>query len=169
MVFIFIMIGEYPSCRGRISTIVAFLYSSIFSEILEGRVMATGFLGPGCRIKCIAVVLCKSAQHDSEIISTTSYVTTFSTSYHLTSFCLRADKWNDFIKRCLDYYTDRHFITSNNQILPMKLRLDILNESKIYCEMAKLLGYNSSALAPSMLIVNIELISYFHNRNINKN
>ena len=84
-----------------------------------------------------------------------------STSYHLTSFCLGAEKQNEYIKRCLDYYTDRHFITSSNQTLPMKLRLDIRNASEIYCEMAKMFGYNAGALAPSMQYCNNKVLTIY--------
>ena len=84
-----------------------------------------------------------------------------STSYHLTSFCLGAEKGNEFIKHCLDYYTDRHFITSYNQTLPMKLRMDIRNASEIYCEMAKMFGYNASALAPSMQYCKNNVLTIF--------
>lgn len=73
-----------------------------------------------------------------------------STSYHLTSFCFGAEKGNPYIKKCLEYYEGRHFITSSNNSLPMALRMDVRNASYIYCEIAKLFGYNANALAPSI-------------------
>lgn len=71
-----------------------------------------------------------------------------STTYHLTSFCFGAEKNNSYIKRCLDYYNDRHFITSPDSSLPMELRMDVRNASYVHSEIAKLFGYNPSALAP---------------------
>ena len=70
-----------------------------------------------------------------------------STSYHLTSFCLGAEKGNLYIKKCLEYYNGRHFITSIDNSLPAYLRLDMKNASYIYSEIAKLFGYDDSALA----------------------
>ena len=72
------------------------------------------------------------------------------TSYHLTSYCFGAEQGNVYIKRCLSYYSDRHFITSPNKALPNDLRYDMRNASFIYCEMARLLGYNPSTLAPAL-------------------
>lgn len=71
------------------------------------------------------------------------------TEYHLTSFCFGAEKGSIYIKRCLDYYENRHFILSFDKLLPLELRLDVRNASYIHCEIAKLYGYDSRALAPS--------------------
>lgn len=70
------------------------------------------------------------------------------TEYHLTSYCFGAEKGNDFVSRCLDYYSGKRFIVSKDKSLPMHLRLDVRNASFIYSEIAKLFGYNSSTLAP---------------------
>ncbi len=72
------------------------------------------------------------------------------TSYHLTSYCFGAEKENSYIEQCLSYYKDRHFIISNNDSLANELRFDMRNASYIHSEMARLFGYNPSALAPSM-------------------
>ena len=45
----------------------------------------------------------------------------FSAQY-LTSHCFGAEKGHPFIKKCLDYFERRHFITSNNIELPQPLR-----------------------------------------------
>jgi len=71
------------------------------------------------------------------------------TEYHLTSFCFGAEKGSVYIKRCLDYYQNRHFITSRDETLPAELRFDVRNASYLHCEMAKLFGYDPRALAPS--------------------
>lgn len=71
------------------------------------------------------------------------------TEYHLTSFCFGAEKGSVYIKRCLDYYKDRHFINSADEVLPMELRFDVRNASFIHSEIACTFGYNSSALAPT--------------------
>lgn len=75
-------------------------------------------------------------------------INNYSTSYHLTSYCIGAEKESVFIKYCLSYYEGRHFITSTNDSLPNFLKFDMRNASYIYSEIAILLGYNSSALAP---------------------
>ena len=72
------------------------------------------------------------------------------TEYHLTSFCFGAEKGSVYIKRCLDYYKNRHFITSSDESLPLELRMDVRNASYLHCEIAKLFGYDSRALASSM-------------------
>lgn len=72
------------------------------------------------------------------------------TSYHLTSYCFGAEKENPYIEQCLSYYKDRHFIISNNESLANELKFDMRNASYIHSEMARIFGYNPSALAPSM-------------------
>jgi len=71
------------------------------------------------------------------------------TSYHLTSYCLGAEKENSFILKCLSYYEGRHFLTSTNEQLPNSMRFDMKNASSIYSEVARLCGYNPSTLAPN--------------------
>ncbi len=43
----------------------------------------------------------------------------------LTSHCFGAEKGHPFIKRCLEFYRDRHFILSNDRSLPERLRYDM--------------------------------------------
>lgn len=43
----------------------------------------------------------------------------------LTSHCFGAEKEHPFIKRCLDFYQDRHFVLSKDQSLPERLRYDM--------------------------------------------
>ena len=64
----------------------------------------------------------------------------------LTTCCFGAEKGNEFIIRCLDYYKDRHFITSHNKSLPPELRLDIRLNSEVFALLASEIGYNPSVL-----------------------
>lgn len=43
----------------------------------------------------------------------------------LTSHCFGAEAGHPFLSRCLEYYSDRHFILSHNRSLPDRLRLDL--------------------------------------------
>lgn len=66
---------------------------------------------------------------------------------YLTTCCFGAEPGNPFIKRCLDYYEGRHFITSQDCALPAELRLDVTLNSKVFCVLAKDWGFNASVLA----------------------
>ena len=66
---------------------------------------------------------------------------------YLTTCCFGAEPGNPFIKRCLDYYEGRHFITSQDRTLPTELRLDVTLNSKLFCVLAKDWGFNASVLA----------------------
>ena len=66
---------------------------------------------------------------------------------YLTTCCFGAESGNIFIKRCLDYYEGRHFITSQSRELPVELRLDMTLNSKLFCVLAKDWGFNASVLA----------------------
>jgi len=66
---------------------------------------------------------------------------------YLTTCCFGAELGNPFIKRCLDYYEGRHFITSQDCALPTELRLDVTLNSKVFCVLAKDWGFNASVLA----------------------
>lgn len=63
---------------------------------------------------------------------------------YLTTCCFGAELGNPFIKRCLDYYEGRHFVTSQNRELPAALRLDMTLNSKIFCVLAKDWEFNAS-------------------------
>lgn len=62
----------------------------------------------------------------------------------LSSHCFGAEKENLFIKRCLDYFKDRHFITSKNNDLPKPLRQNIVLLPYIQAQIAIQMGYNCS-------------------------
>lgn len=60
----------------------------------------------------------------------------------LSSHCFGAEKGHPFIKMCLDYYQDRHFITSKNTSLPVDLRMNIVTQPFIQALIANTIGYN---------------------------
>lgn len=65
---------------------------------------------------------------------------------YLTTCCFGAEKGNKFIKKCLEYYNNRHFITSTDISLPSELRLDMRLNSEIFTILASHIGYNPSAI-----------------------
>lgn len=65
----------------------------------------------------------------------------FSAQY-LSSHCFGAEKNHPFVKSCLDYYQDRHFITSNLEELPQSLRYNFVILPYIQAEIARLYGYD---------------------------
>ena len=64
------------------------------------------------------------------------------TEMHLTSHCFGAEKGDFFVARCLDYYKDRHFNTSDDVTLPYQLRHGITMLPFIQSELAKQHGYD---------------------------
>lgn len=66
------------------------------------------------------------------------------TNVFLTSHCFGAEQNHPYIKSCLDYYEDRHFITCSSQNVPKHLRLHMLMMPYIQSEIAKGYGYNAS-------------------------
>ena len=61
----------------------------------------------------------------------------------LTSHCFGAVANHPFIKDCLDYYTDRHFIRSHNEKYPQTMRFDTTIIPEVQAEIAKSYGYDS--------------------------
>lgn len=64
----------------------------------------------------------------------------------LTSHCFGAEKGHPFLKDCLDYYKDRHFITSPVETLPQGLRYDMRLLPSIQARLAKKYGYRGCVL-----------------------
>lgn len=54
----------------------------------------------------------------------------------LTSHCFGAEVGHPFLKRCLEYYKDRHFITSSDSSLPQRLKYDMRILPDIQCCLA---------------------------------
>ena len=63
-------------------------------------------------------------------------------SQYLTSHCFGAEKGHPFVKDCLDFYDDRHFVRSSNGRLPLSLSLDTLLLPYIQSEIARQFGYD---------------------------
>lgn len=64
------------------------------------------------------------------------------TAQYLSSHCFGAKKNHPFIKDCLSYFEDRHFITSSNVNLPQPLRYNFVLLPYIQAEIARLYGYD---------------------------
>ena len=79
---------------------------------------------------------------------------------YLTSHCMGAEKNHPFIKACLDYYTDRHFILSEQQWLPDILKYDQTILPFIQTEIAKLQGYQPSDSVKGLQIFGDEVKVY---------
>lgn len=65
---------------------------------------------------------------------------------YLTSHCMGAEPGHPYIKRCLDYYSDRHFVLSSDTSLPDNLRYDQTLLPYIQCMLAMQQGYNPSVI-----------------------
>ena len=63
------------------------------------------------------------------------------TAQYLSSHCFGAEKEHPFIKDCLDYFNDRHFVTSKNKKLPQPLRYNFVLLPYIQAEIAQQYGY----------------------------
>lgn len=63
-------------------------------------------------------------------------------SQYLTSHCFGAVKNHPFIKKCLDYYENRHFITSSQVDLPQPLKNNLIILPYVQAEIARQFGYN---------------------------
>ncbi len=72
---------------------------------------------------------------------TSIHVTGRITEQYLTSHCMGAVPKHPFIRLCLEYYKERHFIQSENEQLPAILRFDMTLLPYIQSEIAKTLGY----------------------------
>lgn len=60
-----------------------------------------------------------------EAFSTFNVADSFGHISQLTAHCFGAEAGHPFMKQCLEYYTDRHFITSKDVRLPQSLRYDM--------------------------------------------
>lgn len=64
----------------------------------------------------------------------------------LTSHCFGAEKGHPFLKDCVDYYIDRHFILSEKLNLPQGLRYDMRLMPEIHTLLAMKYGYQGRIL-----------------------
>lgn len=65
---------------------------------------------------------------------------------YLSSHCMGAEKGHPFMRQCLTYFEDRHFIISDNKELPISLRYNMVLLPYIQSEVAKLYGYDPRPL-----------------------
>lgn len=64
----------------------------------------------------------------------------------LTSHCFGAEKGHPFLKDCVDYYENRHFILSVKESLPQGLRYDMRLLPSIHTHIAIKYGYKGNVL-----------------------
>lgn len=62
---------------------------------------------------------------------------------YLSSHCFGAEPDNAYIRRCCDFYRNRHFVLSHDDTLPMNLKWNIILSPYMQSELAKQYGYNS--------------------------
>lgn len=79
---------------------------------------------------------------------------------YLTSHCFGAIKGHPYIKDCLEYYNNRHFIMSNNEKLPIPLKYNFVLLPYIQAEIARLYGYNWKPLTQNIQYCNNGLVIY---------
>ena len=88
----------------------------------------------------------------------------------LTSHCFGAEKGHPFVKDCLDYFTGRHFVHSDNMRLPQSLRFDPVFLPYVQSEIAKQYGYNDKPSAQEVQLCKEGLVvypsQYFDARNV---
>lgn len=65
---------------------------------------------------------------------------------YVTTCTFGSEPNNQFIKLCLDYYTNRHFVHSINKDIPSELRQDQRLNSEIFTILLQTRGYNASIL-----------------------
>lgn len=65
---------------------------------------------------------------------------------YLSAHCFGAEKHNEFIGNCLKYYTNRKFILSDQDVLPVTLRFNMVLLPYIQSEIAKRDGYDPRPL-----------------------
>lgn len=61
---------------------------------------------------------------------------------YLTAHCFGAEKGHIFLKECLEYYSKRHFIRTENKKFPEHLRFDMTILPEIQANLAQSYGYN---------------------------
>ena len=66
--------------------------------------------------------------------------------HRLTSHCFGAEKGHPFLRDCVEYYRNRHFIMSENEELPQGLRYDMRLLPSIHALLAVKYGYKGNLL-----------------------
>ena len=81
-------------------------------------------------------------------------------SQYLTSHCFGAIKHHPFIKSCLNYFDNRHFITSAHSDLPHPLKYNLVLLPYIQAEIARLYGYDWKPKKQSLQYCDSKLVVY---------
>lgn len=71
-------------------------------------------------------------------------------SQYLTSHCFGAEKKHPFLRKCLNYYANRHFVTSYDETLPPPLRFNYVIIPYIQAEIARTEGYDWKPLTQTI-------------------
>lgn len=79
---------------------------------------------------------------------------------YLTSHCMGSEKKNPFIKKCLEYFEDRHFVLSNNPNLPANLRYNFVLLPYIQAEIARTIGYDWKPLSQTIQKIDDGVVIY---------
>lgn len=80
---------------------------------------------------------------------------------YLTSHCFGAEKGHPFLKDCLDYYNNRHFIGSLHPELPEDLQFDMTILPKIQARIATVkYGYNDNGFVDRVQFLKEGMIVY---------
>ena len=79
---------------------------------------------------------------------------------YLTSHCMGAEKGHVFIKHCLEYYADRHYVLSHNKHIPTLLRYHYVIIPYIQAVIALEYGYNWNPRVKSIQKCNEGLVIY---------
>ncbi len=82
------------------------------------------------------------------------------TAQYLSSHCFGAEKGHPYIKECLSYFNDRHFVTSKNLGLPQSLRYNFILLPYIQAEIAREYGYEWRPLLQEKQVCREGLIIY---------
>lgn len=81
-------------------------------------------------------------------------------AYLLTSHCMGAVPHAEFIKDCLGYFEDRHFVLSTNEQLPPKLRYNYVILPYVQAAIAQEYGYDWSPKSQAVQYCKNNLVIY---------
>lgn len=78
----------------------------------------------------------------------------------LTSHCFGAEAGHPFLKLCMEYYENRHFIQSTSENVPNELRYDMLMMPYVQCQLAIRFGYDPGLGANQIQHLNNDVTVY---------
>ena len=81
---------------------------------------------------------------------------------HVTSHCFGAEKKHPFLKECLEFYDNRHFIRSKNENLPQEFRFDMTTIPKVQSALLRNYGFDwrNSNNNPQLLSNGVHIYPY---------